>query len=921
MSQKIARLLIINDNKKAQQNLLNVLISDSQNQSSQSDIEKNLFYITQGQRKKLVLSYDISSQGQDGIEQILKAFEDKKPYALVIIDIKNESNVDLIHLIHDICKIDQNIQSIIYADKTHSLREITQALEGFDNFLILKKPTDDLEIRQLTVALIQKWQLQLESKNQNINIEKEIKKRIATLTLSHKKLEESAHLFRGFTEKINEVLWSITPAMDKIIYVSPAFKKVWGISIAKIYKNPHAWSDALHPEDKERVIQVLLSLDHKAFVALEFRIFRPNGSLRYIYAKGYPHKDKQGHLVNILGISTDITEYKQAQTYLRIIKEVENLLAKARDLKKASFNILCLLCNTLNWDYGEIWLMDASANKLRNLNHWSDPAVEDLAFNLKSRDITFNPGVNLPGKVFQQAKPVWIADILNHPELIRINEAVHACLNSAFGLPIIFQGKVLGTIDFFSQKITKPNKALLKMMETITNLFAEFTHQKYTEDQIIHESKHDKLTGLLNRDSFEEQLNGVIDSKEYPMIATLLLGIDQNRIILNSIGYDSADYLILAIADRLRQLEIEEEERETLARLLPDKFVLYLHNIASMEDILNQVNRMMRAFHNPFFVKGKELFISPCIAIALHPEDGETSKILLQNLDTALNFARPPYQNNIQFCTKELSHLVSQKLTMEVDLRKALSKHEFILFYQPQIDSQTGRIIGLESLIRWQHPTLGLLLPQDFIPLAEEIGLIIEIDNWVLQEVWTQVKCGWSNVSIAINISAQHFTKHFQLLSVINDLNNQYQIKPWQIEIEVTESQFLNETMDTLKILKSLIDQGISIVLDDFGTGFSSLQYLLNIPSHKIKIDKSFIDHISNDSKSISIVKSLILLAHSLGKRVLAEGVETQEQVNFLIENKCDEVQGFYFSKPIPLEEIKSMLITNKKFDLHTRPR
>ncbi len=734
------------------------------------------------------------------------------------------------------------------------------------------------------------------------------------LIISKKNLLKSETLFREFAEKINDVFWRVTPSMDKTIYVSPAFKKIWGISVAEVYRNPQAWSNSIHSDDKEKVLKAFLTdIKHKSSVAVEFRIIRPNGSIRHIYSRGFPLKDKMGNLVSLLGIATDITKYKEEQQYLLLTKEVTLLLEHTNDLKKVSYKILRLICNTFDWDYGEIWLMDFSANKLRNLNYWSNPKVEDLAFNLKSQEITFKPGINLPGKVFQDKKHIWIEDILNHSDLIRTNEAIHADLNSALGVPIIFHGKILGVIDFFSKAIVRPNKELLKMLTQISNLFAEFTHRKYTEKQIIHESKHDKLTDFLNRDSFEEQLNLIITKNKSPMIAVLILGVDQHRNTLTSIGYDAADYLILTIAGRLRQLGIQNEDK--IARLIPDKFLFILNNLNSMDEVLNQANTILRIFHKPFFVKGKELFINPCIGIAMYPQDGENSKVLLQQVSAALDFTKQPYQNNIQFCTKELSHSVMQKISMEGDLRIALSKNELILWYQPQIDLQTGHISGIEALIRWQHPTLGLLLPNDFIPLAEEMGLITDVDKWVLKEVWAQIDSGWPSVPISVNVSAHHFKKHFKLLSFIKNLNKQYTIKPHQVEFEVTESQYLKETVDSIEILKYLNDEGFGIALDDFGTGFSSLQYLLNIPLQKIKIDKSFIDNITSDTKSISIVNSLILLAHSLEKKVIAEGVETLEQLKLLRQLECDEVQGYYFFKPVDLEEIKSLLKNNKEFN------
>lgn len=746
-------------------------------------------------------------------------------------------------------------------------------------------------------------------------IEQKQKESDLKLIVLKEDLLKSETLFRDFTEKIDDVFWRTTPSMEKTIYVSPAFKKIWGISENEVYKNPLVWSNSIHPEDKEKVLQAFLTdIKYKSSVVVEFRIIRPNGSIRYIYSRGFPLKDKLGNLVGLLGISTDITKYKQEQSYLFLTKEVKKLLENAKGLKQVSSKILRLLCNTFNWDYGEIWLMDFSVNILRNLNCWSDPKVEDLAFNFKSHEITFKSGINLPGKVYKDAKPVWIANILTHSELIRKDEAIHANFNSALGIPIVFHGKILGVIDFFSKEMTHPDKKLLKTITVITNLFAEFTSQAYTEEQIIYESQHDKLTDFLNIDIFEEQLNLIIAKQTHPLIAVLMLGIDPHNNILMSIGNEATDYLTLSIADSLRQLGIENEDK--IARLLPDKFVFILNNINSMEEVLNQANRILHTFHNPFFVKRKELYINPCIGIALYPQDGRSSSVLMQNVNIALNYTKQPYQNNIQFYTKELSFSVFQKLSMERDLSNALSKNEFLLWYQPQIDLQTGHIIGLEALIRWQHPELGLLSPKDFIPLAEEIGWITEIDNWVLKEVWTQIDSGWPTVTISINISAHHLKKHFKFLSFIKNLNKEYKVKPSQVEFEITESQYLNETVDSLAILKCLNEEGFRIALDDFGTGFSSLQYLLNLPLHKIKIDKSFIDNITSDSKSSSIVNALILLAHALEKKVIAEGVETQEQLQFLHQLKCDEVQGYYFFKPMPLDEIKSLLKNNKKLNV-----
>jgi EAL domain-containing protein (putative c-di-GMP-specific phosphodiesterase class I) len=348
-----------------------------------------------------------------------------------------------------------------------------------------------------------------------------------------------------------------------------------------------------------------------------------------------------------------------------------------------------------------------------------------------------------------------------------------------------------------------------------------------------------------------------------------------------------------------------------VARQGGDEFIILLTGIHRPQDVSAVAYKIFEAFSTPFFVRGRELFVTTSIGATIFPEDGEDMQALLRNADTAMYRAKEEHGNAFQFYSREMSIRALERAELESALRRALERKEFELFYQPKVDGRSGRIIGAEALIRWHHPEMGLVSPTRFIPMAEEIGLIVPIGDWVLHTACSQIKAwqidGLPEICVSVNLSARQFRQERLVESVAETLRG-FQLDAKCLELELTETMVMNSAEIFITKLRELQDLGVQLSIDDFGTGYSSLSYLKRFPLHHLKIDQSFVRDIATDEDDAAITSTVISLGHSLDLKVIAEGVETEEQVAFLRKHHCDEMQGYYFSKPVPAREFASLL-------------
>lgn len=438
----------------------------------------------------------------------------------------------------------------------------------------------------------------------------------------------------------------------------------------------------------------------------------------------------------------------------------------------------------------------------------------------------------------------------------------------------------------------------------------DITEAYRVHEQFNYLSNHDEPTGLPNRKFLTTKLASFIEVNKSNQggLAVLHFGLDRFKLVNDTLGYTDGDEVLKRIVQRL---EISLETNEFMARVGGDEFIV-IAPCENDEETLQIGERFHSLFNEPFVMKGYEFHITASIGIAMHPDDGFTPEELLSKADTAMSYAKKSGKNQFIFYTKKLDSDSQEKILLEASFRKAMDSDELILYYQPKIDIKTGLISGVEALVRWQHPERGLIPPDEFIPMAEETGLIGQLDEWVLREACEQNK-KWQNAgavpfTVAVNLSSAQFSSH-KLIGLIETTLKETGLKPEYLELEITETMAMDvdHAIPTLKQLNAL---GVKISLDDFGTGYSSMNYLTKFAIDRLKIDRSFIWNIEKGGSDSNIVITIIRMAHSLGLKVIAEGVEDNKQLQFLNEHGCDEVQGFFYSKPLPAEEIKTKFLT-----------
>ncbi len=445
----------------------------------------------------------------------------------------------------------------------------------------------------------------------------------------------------------------------------------------------------------------------------------------------------------------------------------------------------------------------------------------------------------------------------------------------------------------------------------------DLTDRKRAEQQIEYQAYHDALTGLANRRLFQEHLTLAIalaQRKRRP-VAVLFLDLDHFKVVNDSLGHTMGDTLLREIATRLRT---SVREGDVVARVGGDEFTIVLQELEKKEDAAAMAQRVLRIIAEPMDVEGQRLYITTSIGITVYPDDGEDAETLLKNADNAMYRAKAVGRNTYEMSTQELSRSMQERLTLESGLHQAMEKSEFELYYQPQIDVRTMRIIGMEALLRWRHPERGLMSPGSFLSVAEERGFIVLIGDWVLRTALQQarvfIEMGFPDFRVAVNLSARQFRE----LSLVEDIESavkQSKVDPRCLELEITESVAMENIELTFKVLERLRRTGISIAIDDFGMGHSSLSYLKRFPIDALKIDRNFVEDLPDRFEDAAIVRSVIELAQGLNLRVVAEGVETKPQFDFLKEHGCREVQGFYFGFPVPAPQFQETLTQSRARD------
>jgi len=444
--------------------------------------------------------------------------------------------------------------------------------------------------------------------------------------------------------------------------------------------------------------------------------------------------------------------------------------------------------------------------------------------------------------------------------------------------------------------------------------FNDVSERLAAEAMIDQMAYYDSLTGLPNRLLFQDRLNQALAHarRHRRQTAVMMMDLDRFKIINDTLGHPVGDQVLKTVAERLL---FRLREVDTVSRLGGDEFALVLPDLSETSDIAKigqviheEVSRVIR-------IGEQELFVTPSVGISVYPSDGNDAVTLIKNAEVALYQAKDE-RNRYQLYAPAMNASASEWLQLESHLRRALEREELILHYQPQINLNSGEIVGVEALIRWQHPEWGMVSPARFIPLAEETGLIVPISEWVLRTACAQnaewQRMGLPPVRVAVNLSGRHLAKHAELVRHVDEALQATGLAPEHLELELTESILMEDVEAAIQTLGALSERGVKLSIDDFGTGYSSLSYLKRFPIDTLKIDQAFVREIASSEEDSAIVKAVIALAHSLRLNVIAEGVETERQLAFLKDHACDEVQGYFFSRPLPVAELSTFLSNHR---------
>lgn len=610
----------------------------------------------------------------------------------------------------------------------------------------------------------------------------------------------------------------------------------------------------------------------------------------------------------LVAILRDITERKQAEV-LRIEQgRVLEMIASGASLEHVLENLVHLAASQLQDVMSSVLLLDRDGLHLRH-----GAAVGLPLEYIRAIDgICIGAQVGSCGTAVYRRKTVVVTDIEQDPLWNDYSAlAIRHGLRSCWSTPIISQQeKVLGAFALYSREVRGPSQLEQQLIDVIVHIAGIAIDRQRAEDRIRHMAHHDALTGLPNRTLLEDRIEqAVLYAQRYSRQVTVaFIDLDNFKLINDSLGHNAGDQLLQTVAERIVK---SVRSTDTVVRLGGDEFVIVLCDQPENADAVTPaLQKIVETIGKPIHIGAQQLRVTCSMGMATYPIDGADTDTLLRNADAAMYRAKELGRNNYQFYTSEMNVKIQDKLLLQEGLRNALARNEFFLLYQPQVDLQSGRIFGVEVLIRWQHPEQGVIGPINFIPLAEESGLIVPIGEWVLRTACRQNKAwqdeGLPPVVMSVNVSARQF-KDNQLIDKVARALKDSGLEPRYLELELTESLIMKDLQQAIAIMQELQAMGVRLSIDDFGTGYSSLSALKSFPIVRLKLDRSFVRDLPQHEDDKAIAMAVISLGHKLNLKVLAEGVETEQQLAFLRENDCDEMQGYYFSRPVSPADIKKL--------------
>ena len=728
-------------------------------------------------------------------------------------------------------------------------------------------------------------------------------------------LRESEERFQIVARATNDAIWDWDLLSGKVWW-NESTQTLFGYSLDEIGSDASWWMERIHPDDRERVFTELQAVFHGAgnFWSGEYRFLRAYTEYAHVFDRGYVVRDANGKAVRMIGAMMDITERKkQEQKIARlsrihaVLSGINSTIVRVRSRDELFSEACRIAVEDGRFKLAWVGLIDAQTLEIRPVA-WmgkEDGFLGRLKLSVRA-DVPEGQGIS--GIAARSGKPVVVNDVASDKRLVRAQETLEQGFRSFVVLPLVVGRDSVGLLTLYADEAGVFDHEEMKLLaELSADISFALDHIAKT-DRLDYLAYYDGVTGLPNRTLFYDRVGQLLHAGgEKQSVAALMIDLERFRTVNETFGVAAGDLVLKQLATRL---SAAVPEHATVARINADLFAVVVANIREVSEVAHLLEkRLIAVAAQPFMVDSQGLHIPVKAGVALSPGDGREAGILCTNAETALKNAKRSGERFL-FYAPQMNAQVAERLTLENRLRVAIQEEQFVLHYQPKIDLATGALSGLEALLRWASPELGLVSPERFIPILEETGMILDVGRWALGKAiadhaaWR--KRGLPAPRIAVNVSMIQLRQE----QFANDVRKAVEaggVSGRHIDLEITESMVMEDIGRSIEKLSAIRSLGVGISLDDFGTGYSSLSYIAKLPVTALKIDSSFIAAMSDSSEHMAVVSAVISLARALSLKVVAEGVETQEQANLLRLLRCDEAQGYLFGRPLPAGEVERL--------------
>ncbi|HLB14080.1 MAG TPA: PAS domain S-box protein [Burkholderiales bacterium] len=726
---------------------------------------------------------------------------------------------------------------------------------------------------------------------------------------AEEELRRSKERFEIVARATNDLVWDLNLTTGEV-WRNENHALVYGRAAAGSARAFNDWAERIHPEDRERVLaQRSAALAGQATnMQYEYRARKADGTYAHMLDRAHIVRDGDGRAVRLIGAGMDFTDRKAAEGQLALHAERQEWIARFGQQALESTDLAALFAHAVQ----AARMTRAGAASVFEFDPQGGHA-QRAAWHLEgdagAGDALVACDHAVAHAARQQLEPTVLAD-RPATEGLATAGGWSKATRSSIAARIRGEHGPFGLLMVLARGESRFTDDEVKFIQTVGNILSTAVQRRQAETRLAQLAQYDGVTGLPNRNLLRDRLAQAISQAERRswQVAALFIDLDRFKLVNDTLGHQCGDRLLAEVGMRLRSTV---RGSDTVARFSGDEFVVVLPDLVRADDAAIVAQKLIAALAAPFQLNGREAFVGASIGIAFYPADCSDAESLLKAADAAMYRAKDSGRGGYCFYTTEMNRRSDARLVLEADLRRAVEREEFVLVYQPKVELATGRVCGAEALLRWRHPERGMVSPTDFIPVLEDTGLIVPVGEWVVRAACRQLRA-WQDarlkpVPVAVNVSARQFHTR-DLDRRIIELVEREGVDPQLLEVELTESYLVQDPEHAIGLLRRLREAGVAISIDDFGTGYSSLAYLTRFPVSALKVDRQFVRGATAAGSDAAIVRAVIDMAHNLGFVVVAEGVETEAQVEFLRHHRCDQAQGFHFARPMPPDELAKLL-------------